>query len=117
MDVEPYLENLRRRGRVAREARANRAQTIRRRLADAVRVLSDEHCVESVWVFGSLVGGELYERSDVDIAVEGLDPEQYWRALDRIIAILGVPVDLVPLEEASDSLRARIFAEGERLHG
>lgn len=116
MNVEPYLENLKRRGHATREERLGRAEKTRSRLAETVRILVDEFAVRRILVFGSLLTGELHERSDVDLAVEGLSSSDYWRALDRVTVALGVSVDLVSLEEASDSLRARILEEGEVVH-
>ena len=68
-------------------------------------------------LFGSLLDGALHETSDVDIAVEGLGPARYWEALWRCDRLMGRHVDIVPLDEASDSLRERITEVGEVLFG
>ena len=65
-----------------------------------------------VWVFGSLATGSMTETSDVDMAVQGLAPERYFEALAELMTVFGAPVDLVRIEEASESLRERILAEG-----
>lgn len=67
-----------------------------------------------VWVFGSLVD-EDRAPGDVDLAVSGLAPEQYFRALAELMHLFGGPVDLVRLEEASETLRERIEQEGAAL--
>jgi len=51
----------------------------------------------------------------VDIAVAGLATEQYFDALGELMAMFGAPVDLVLIEEASDSLLQRLAAEGKEL--
>jgi predicted nucleotidyltransferase len=112
----PYLASLRARDRQIREARRERAREVRERLPALVRELSEGFGVRRVVLFGSLLTGELYERSDIDLAVEGLSPDEYWRALDAACVALGVPVDLVRLEEAPTSLADRIAREGEALH-
>lgn len=53
--------------------------------------------------------------SDVDLAVEGLDGSRYFHALADLMQIFRGPVDLVRMEEATDSLRDRVTAEGREL--
>ncbi len=69
-----------------------------------------------VFIFGSLAGqGPWHARSDIDIAVEGLAPERYFDALRECWALLpeGLELDLIPLESAPPTLRARILGEEE----
>jgi len=47
--------------------------------------------------------------------VFGLRPESYFSALGELMRELPCDVDLVRLEEASDSLQDRILAEGREL--
>ena len=71
-----------------------------------------------VYLFGSLVDESLvHDRSDIDLAVEGLDVKLYWEALSALWALLpeGAELDLVPLESAWPSLAERVRAEGELL--
>ena len=117
MSLEPYLATLRRRDAALRADALRRAEAARARLPEVVRVLVEEFGVTRVVLFGSLRWGALHERSDLDIAVSGLASDAYWRALDRVTCAAGRAVDLVPLEEASASLRARIDADGEVLLG
>lgn len=67
-----------------------------------------------VIIFGSLAGeGPWHERSDIDLAVEGLKPADYIPALSACWELLpeGVDLDLVPLEDAHPEMRARILGE------
>lgn len=68
-----------------------------------------------VWVFGSVVAGEPSPDCDLDLAVEGLPPDQFFFALAEAMRIAGTRVDLVDLAAAPASLRARIAAEGRAL--
>jgi predicted nucleotidyltransferase len=82
-----------------------------------------ERCVEylktrynprRVLVFGSaLRPGQWHQGSDLDIAVEGLPPEHFFRIWSELDDLLprGLRLDLVPLEDASPELRARILGE------
>ena len=85
-------------------------------IEDCRRLLIAEFGARRVIPFGSAVGdGPWHERSDLDLAVEGLLPERFfkaWGALQRL-APPGLVIDLVALETAPPELRARIL----RLHG
>lgn len=117
MDTSRYIDGLRARGREIESARAARAATLRSRLPGLVRYLVDELGARRVFLFGSLASGQVHERSDIDLAVEGVPLEGYWRALVRLSDLAGASVDLVLLEDASPSLRRRVAAHGELLHG
>ena len=117
MDLEPYLQTLRGRDRALEAERARRGAEVHARLPEVVRILVEEFGVKRVVLFGSLRSGSLHERSDLDLAVAGLNGGDYFRALDRVARAAGIDVDLVPFEEASASLRARIDSEGELLFG
>ncbi len=86
-----------------------------RHLADrCAQLLREQFGVRRVVLFGSAAGGApWHSRSDLDLAVEGLRPEDHWRALSACYAQLppGLELDLIPLESAWPELRAHI--EGE----
>lgn len=70
-----------------------------------------------VYLFGSLLDLERFRSgSDMDLAVGGLDPREYWEAW-RVAEDLarGRRVDLVRLETASASLREAVHEDGEQL--
>lgn len=75
------------------------------------RLLKDRFCVENVYLFGSVTGdGIWHNRSDIDIAVEGLPDTDYWRALNAVYELHpgGLDLDLVSLEELPVDFKARI---------
>ncbi|MCK6529572.1 nucleotidyltransferase domain-containing protein [Myxococcota bacterium] len=117
MDVGACAETYRRRHAARLRARRARASEARLRLPGAVDLLVREFGARRVVLFGSLLAGELWDGSDVDLAVEGLFSGAYFRALDRLGEVMGRPVDLVPLEEAPETLRDLVRREGEVLHG
>lgn len=51
-----------------------------------------------VYVFGSAGKGRLRPDSDVDIAVSGLPPEVFFRAMGKASRAVGRPVDLIDLD-------------------
>jgi len=52
-----------------------------------------------VYVFGSARKGTLRPDSDVDLAVSGLPPEVFFRAMAAAHDALGRPLDLVDLDD------------------
>jgi predicted nucleotidyltransferase len=52
-----------------------------------------------VYLFGSAAHGGLHEHSDVDLAVSGLPPDVFFKAMGAARRTLGRPVDLVDLDE------------------
>lgn len=52
-----------------------------------------------VYLFGSAAVGTALEGSDVDLAVTGLPPEVFFRAMGEAGDLLQCPLDLVDLDE------------------
>ena len=65
-----------------------------------------------VYVFGSAASGRLGPDSDVDLAVLGLPPERFFKAMARAGDLLGRPVDLICLEDDNPFTRY-LREEGE----
>jgi predicted nucleotidyltransferase len=98
-----------------RDLGRERAAHLLARLGEAKTLLLEHHRVERVWLFGSLAMGGPTPESDIDLAVEGLAPDAYFNALAELMTLFRGAVDLVRLEEAPDSLRERVMAEGREL--
>lgn len=95
-----------------------RRQERARALADrAAALLKEAFGAKRVALFGSLArGGFLDIRSDVDLAVWGLDESKYYHAVSRLLDLdPTIEVDLVMAEEAPPGLLAAIEQEGESL--
>jgi len=80
-------------------------------------VLKARFGVRRVVLFGSLAHAAWFvPDSDVDLAVEGLAGDDYWRAWRQIEEIIGDrPVDLIEIEMAGESLRRAIQRYGVEL--
>lgn len=59
---------------------------------------------EEVYLFGSYARGESTEKSDLDLAVKGMPPEHFFRAVGEACAVVPVPVDIVDLDESGPAL-------------
>ena len=94
------------------------AAAVRAELPRVVRLLVERYRARKVVLFGSLALGLFHHaRSDVDLAVEGLDFAALAAAELDVRAILCRKVDLVPIEAASEDLRIDLAARGEVLRG
>ena len=116
---QPYLEAARRRPSPQRLAPAERSERERllMRAHQAADMLKAQFGVQRVILFGSLAHSAWFTReSDVDLAVEGLRHEDYWRA-GRVVeeAFSDRQVDLITIEMASDALRTAIARHGIEL--
>ena len=102
------------RGRRLRHLRKQALATARR----AADLLKKEYGVESVYLFGSLTKDPAVfdDRSDVDLAVQGLDEKMYFRVVSRLLDFdHNFDVDLIQMETAPESLSIKIEQEGIRL--
>jgi predicted nucleotidyltransferase len=75
------------------------------------RLLKDNFNLNNIYIFGSVTGdGIWHERSDIDIAVEGLPSRDYMRALNALYDLLpnDLKLDLITLEDMPAELKARI---------
>lgn len=85
-----------------------------REVADALKARFD---VRRVILFGSLAHTAWFvPDSDVDLAVEGLSPQDYWRAWKLAEDLVADrPVDLIDMKTATVSLREAIERYGVEL--
>ena len=81
------------------------------RIEQAARVLIALGARE-VYVFGSAATGRVRPGSDVDLAVSGLPPGVFFRAMSRAEDALGRALDLIDLDEENAFTRY-LREEGE----
>jgi predicted nucleotidyltransferase len=112
-----YREGWRRRREQRRKLLAARQERAWKVAQRGAALLKDQFGAKRVAVFGSLLHPEQFsERSDVDLAVWGLDERLYLKALARLLDLdPEISVDLVEVEFARPRLRAVIEAEGTHL--
>jgi predicted nucleotidyltransferase len=79
-------------------------QELKRRIEEAAAALKVAGA-EAVYLFGSVAEGRRRADSDVDLAVSGLEPERFVRAMSRAAEILQCPLDLVDLDEETPFVR------------
>lgn len=115
MDTAELARAYRIRADTRERARLERYEALRER---ARSIAAELHATFGeglrVHVIGSLLDVDSFHAgSDIDLAVEGLDPEQYWRAGRIADAVAdGTTVDLLRLETASAGLRENVRETG-----
>lgn len=92
--------------------------------AEAIKAAAEPLGVEVLGVFGSVARGDAEPKSDLDLAVDWLGEPlaghfQSWEIMDQVQAqleeLLGVGVDVVPIDHAIERVFRAICAETERL--
>ncbi|MCX5677461.1 MAG: nucleotidyltransferase domain-containing protein [Planctomycetota bacterium] len=88
-------------------------EELKERIALAAEALKKAGARE-VYIFGSAATGRLSENSDIDMAVSGLPPEGFLRAMGQASRALRRPLDLVDLDAANE-FTEYLKKEGELL--
>lgn len=81
-----------------------------------IALLKSRFGARQVILFGSLAGqGAWHSQSDIDLAVAGVDPADFFKAYAACSNLLprDLELDLVPLEDVYPEMRARILGEVE----
>ena len=92
------------------------ATRARKELPVATEILK-KYGARRIFVFGSLCQTERFHPgSDIDIAVEGISPKQFFRAAADLMMAVDFPIDLEPLEELEDVFRDMINKKGELIY-
>lgn len=116
--IESYKAAWQKRFKEDEERLKRKAEQAKKTVIEMSRVLVEKFGAKRVWLFGSLIEGFFWKGSDIDLAVEGLSSEVYFAALSEIWGLLpsAMELDLIPLEDAYESLRERILKKGELLY-
>lgn len=119
VDVTPaemtlYRATARQRTEVQKAAQAARREQAWKLAKQAAAVLRAQFKVARVVVFGSLVHpGRFHRWSDVDLAVWGLAPDDYFQAVGVLLDLSGeIELNLVDVTACSAGLLATIEREG-----
>jgi len=97
----------------------NKKEELRQIAEKCVRILKNKYDVKKVFLIGSLVKGNVHNKSDIDLVVEGLSSDLYIKSLTELWDILpvGVELNLIPFEDAFESLKEKAIKEGEIIYG
>ncbi len=94
MDVSPYVENVRRHTAELKRRNAEATARARADLPKLVEALRSAPGVKRAFLYGSLVKGTFHPKSDIDIAVEGLNSTERDELREKLQTLTPFPVDL-----------------------
>ena len=93
----------------------NKIQTLpvsyREDLKKAIQILK-ENGAKEVYVFGSIVNGNLNDNSDIDIAVKGLNEKDFYKVASILMFELENEIDLIDLDDTEDSFSQMLLKVG-----
>jgi uncharacterized protein len=81
----------------------------------AVALLRDRFGATNAIVFGSLVKDKFGEDSDIDLAVEGIEPASFFEALSAVNQYSQRWIDLKPMEALEPRFKERVIKTGRSL--
>ncbi len=114
VEIGPYIVRWKQIQKERQESLKRRHDSAWSLAAKAAEFLRKNFDVSKIVVFGSVAQSELFHPvSDVDLAVWGLNPGVYFRAVGQLQALdPQISVDLIMFEEASESLQRAIIEGG-----
>ena len=97
----------------------DRKEELREAADRCISVLRDKYKIKRAFLIGSLAKGFVHGKSDIDLVVEGLSPNLYMKALTELWDLLppGVELNLIPFEDAFETLKEKTVNEGELKFG
>ncbi|MEZ4727722.1 MAG: hypothetical protein R3E79_11380 [Caldilineaceae bacterium] len=111
--MRQYRATAQDRQRLAAKRLAERLARAQMVIQQAATLLKERYGIAHVAVFGSVAHPQrFHDRSDIDLAVWGLDEHCYYRAVGELQALSPeFGIDLVRGEDAEDTLRQTIEQE------
>ena len=82
---------------------------------ETIQRISRKYHAKRVLLFGSSID-PVRESHDIDIAIEGVAPEDFFKCYGDLMLRLSRPVDLIDLSESSKFVEL-ILREGVLIHG
>ena len=115
-NLEPYLQYWQDRQVKQNLHNQKIAQQARQQLTPVIKLLIDEFRANKIILFGSLAKGTFHQNSDIDLAVAGIEPSQYFKVLAQVNSISDRWIDLKPLESLEPHFLKRVLETGECLY-
>jgi len=80
-------------------------------------MLKKKYRPKEVYIFGSILTPQFFsQRSDIDIAISGIDNSLYWKALsDSNLLAKDFKLDMVDLADCRASIKKTILERGKKI--
>ena len=113
-EIKEYQKCLKKRDEKKKEYLFQRYQEAWSLAKEASKLLYSKYHAKKVIIFGSLKDVLYFNKwSDIDLAVWGIPPEMYFKAVAEIISLSSkFRIDIVDPEDCNDSLKKVIEKEG-----
>lgn len=82
---------------------------------EKIIAISKEFGAEKVFLFGSCVE-DIESAQDIDIAVRGIKPREFFGYYGKVSMVVDDEVDLVDLDDVREHLYERILSKGRVLY-
>lgn len=116
MNKPDFVTYWKRQQAIRRRQNQRLAQAARRDLDRIVQTLRESYGVQQVILFGSLAKGQFTAESDIDLAVAGLAPADFFTAYAEVNRLSRFKVDLKPLGSLHPHFRQRVLTQGEVIY-
>lgn len=101
--ADAYIAHFKKREKEKAEQRKKVAQQALKEVKKKVPALTGDFPeIKKIMLFGSLAEGRFGRSSDIDLYIEGLKPENYYKALHKLEDLLGKEVELYTDTDSKD---------------
>lgn len=80
-----------------------------------IKEISQKYKIKRVILFGSSLDNSI-EGNDIDIAIEGISPQNYYKFCGELMCLLSRPVDIIDLSNKS-RFSSLVKEEGQLIYG
>lgn len=80
------------------------------------KYLIEEVGVQEIYLFGSIIGNNFNQTSDIDIAVSGIKEEDFLKVYAKLDDFTSFNIELIDLDEKDDFLRQQIRKRGKKIY-
>lgn len=115
-DYSSYIEGYRNRIKKQEEKLRQLREHVLKEAKKIASLLASRYNVDMVVLFGSFAKGTHSMDSDVDIAIQGINSDDYWEAWSLVDRLTDFSIDLRCLEDFPDSSRKLILEQGMILY-
>jgi len=116
INIENYVTGWRQRIENERHQIDNRYLNARKTIPIIIETLK-KYDVEKIILYGSICEREnFHKRSDIDIAVVGLQDQFFFKAFGELMMKLDFEIDLKPYEQLDLLMKDRILKKGEVIY-